>query len=362
MKRLRKREEGESYLIKNLHAPEIERHFTWNAVGLAWFGLWYGAGLVLLGAHQELSRLSPEILIVLVLPVVVLLLSLALARWDVLVLVVGAAAAAILLREGAATWPFIVPYAIGGGSAPMIQICREWERAIVLRLGKFKKVKGPGVFFLIPLIDTVAKRVDVRIRVTDFAAETTLTRDSVPVTVDALCFWLVWDAEKAVLEVENYVDAVVLSAQTALRAAISSNDLSTLLYDGEKIEEEVRKQVDQKTTEWGITIPHIEMTEIEIPPELQKAMSNVAQAEREKRARILLSEAERDVASRLEEAARVYEGNPTALKLKRLAVIADGFRNGNSMVLVPSDLPVELSEEGVFGLKALSETRKSGGT
>ncbi len=360
MKRLRKNEESEGYLIKNLHAPEIERHFAWNSVALAWYGLLYCAGLVAFGERQKLSELTPEILVILIVPVVVLLISLALARWDLLVLLVGVSAAAILLREGAAAWPFVVPYVIGGGSAPMIQICREWERAIVLRLGKFRKVKGPGVFFLVPFIDTVAKRVDVRIRVTDFAAETTLTRDSVPVTVDALCFWLVWDAEKAILEVENYVDAVVLSAQTALRAAISSNDLSTLLYDGEKIEEEVRKQVDQKTTEWGITIPHIEMTEIEIPPELQKAMSNVAQAEREKRARILLSEAEREVATRLEEAARVYEGNPTALKLKRLAVIADGFRSGSSMVVVPSDLPDELSEDGVFGLKALSEARKSG--
>jgi regulator of protease activity HflC (stomatin/prohibitin superfamily) len=238
---------------------------------------------------------------------------------------------------------------------------KEWERAIILRLGKFKKVKGPGLFLVWPFIDSVIRKVDLRIRVTDFAAETTLTLDSVPITVDALCFWLVWDAEKAILEVENYMEAVVLSSQTALRAAISSNDLTTLLSGGEKIEEEVRKQVDRKTTEWGITIQHIEITEIKIPEELQKALSYLAIAEREKKARILLSDAEIAVAQKLEEASRIYQNNQVALRLKNLSILQEGFKNGNSMVLVPSQLPEELNQDNVFGLKALNELNQAKG-
>jgi regulator of protease activity HflC (stomatin/prohibitin superfamily) len=158
-----------------------------------------------------------------------------------------------------------------------------------------------------------------------------------------------------------YVEAVVLSSQTALRAAISSNDLSTLLADGEKIEEEVRKQVDRKTTDWGITIQHIEITEIKIPDELQKAMSFLAQAEREKKARVLLSEAEKEIARKLDEAAQVYAENPIALKLKNLSILQEGFKNGNSMVLVPSGLPEDLNQDNIFGLKALSEVHAKRG-
>jgi regulator of protease activity HflC (stomatin/prohibitin superfamily) len=281
-----------------------------------------------------------------------------LPRWEtafILLIATSAAAGAL----GPSGWRFLPAYWLAALVGPALQIVREWERAIVLRLGKMRKVRGPGLFVLFPLIDTVARKVDLRIRVTDFAAETTLTRDSVPVTVDALCFWLVWDAEKAILEVENYLEAVVLSSQTALRAAISSNDLSTLLADGEKIEEDVRKQVDSKTTEWGITVQHIEITEIIIPEELQRAMSQAAQAEREKKARVLLAEAEKQVAARLQEASGVYRDDPVALRLRNLAVLQEGFRKGNSMVLVPSQLPDELSREDVFGLKALRETRKA---
>ncbi|MCL2270909.1 MAG: SPFH domain-containing protein, partial [Treponema sp.] len=159
-----------------------------------------------------------------------------------------------------------------------IRKANEWERAIVLRFGKFQKVKGPGLFFLIPVADRVAQIVDLRIRVSDFSTQKTLTGDSVTVNVDAICFWLVWDPQKAVLEVENYIDAVVLSSKTALRNSISSHDLSTFLERSDLIEKQIQEDVDKKTTEWGITVLHIEITDIQIPEALQDSLSRVAQA------------------------------------------------------------------------------------
>jgi regulator of protease activity HflC (stomatin/prohibitin superfamily) len=241
---------------------------------------------------------------------------------------------------------------------PSVRKLDEWERAIVLRLGRFHKVKGPGLFFLIPLADRIARVVDLRIRVTDFSAQETLTRDSVTVTVDALCFWLVWDPEKAVLEVENYGDAVVLSAKTALRNAISSHDLSTFLEHGEVIQKQIQEEVDRKTTEWGITIQHIEITAIQIPQELQDSLSRLAQAEREKKGRVLLAEAEIEIARKLEEAVTIYAKNEPAMKLKILSILNEGLKAGNSMMLVPSSITGELKAKDIFGLEALAELRR----
>ena len=234
----------------------------------------------------------------------------------------------------------------------------EWERAIVLRLGKFRKVKGPGLFFLIPLVDRIAQTVDMRIRVSDFSAQKTLTGDSVTVDVDALCFWLVWDPQKAVLEVENYVDAVVLSSKTALRSAVSSHELSTFLERGDLIEKEIQEDVDRKTTEWGITVLHIEITDVQIPGDLQDSLSRVAQAEREKKARILLAEAEIVIASKLEEAVKIYSRNEPAMKLKILSILNEGLKAGNSMMLVPNSITEELKTKDIFGLQALNELKK----
>jgi regulator of protease activity HflC (stomatin/prohibitin superfamily) len=239
-----------------------------------------------------------------------------------------------------------------------VQKRNEWERAIVLRFGRFRRVEGPGLFFLVPLADRIAKTVDLRIRVTDFAAQETLTRDSVTVTVDALCFWLVWDPEKAVLEVENYSEAVILSAKTALRNAISSHDLSIFLEHGEVIQKQIQEEVDRKTTEWGITIQHIEITDIQIPEELQDSLSRIAQAEREKKGRILLAEAEIEIAKKLEEAVLVYAKNEPAMKLKILSILNEGLKAGSSMMLVPNSIAEELKTKDVFGLKALSELRQ----
>ncbi len=351
-------EKKQSYLIKNLQEWEPERHFAWNTVSVIWFLLFFAAGISLAAARGSLPDHVLKTGLIFLSPIILLLATLLLSRWESLFIFIAVTSLWDAVRLESSALPFLMLYWIGCMGL-MFQTAKEWERVIVLRLGKFHKVKGPGLFILVPFIDAIAKRVDLRIRVTDFAAETTLTLDSVPVTVDALCFWLVWDAEKAVLEVENYVEAVVLSSQTALRAAISNNDLTTLLANGEKIEEEIRKQVDHKTTEWGITIQHIEATEIKIPAELQETMSHIAQAEREKRAHILLSEGEKEVAARLDEASRVYKENPIAMTLKKLGVLQDGFEKGNSMVLVPSRLPEEINEEDVFGLKALSELHKA---
>jgi len=239
-----------------------------------------------------------------------------------------------------------------------IRKANEWERAIVLRFGKFRKVKGPGLFFLFPIADRVAQVVDLRIRVSDFSTQKTLTGDSVTVNVDAICFWFVWDPKKAILEVENYVDAVVLSSKTALRNSISSHDLSTFLERSDLIEKQIQEEVDKKTTEWGITVLHIEITDIQIPEALQDSLSRVAQAEREKKGRILLAEAEIQIARKLEEAAQIYLRNQPAMKLKILSILNEGLKAGNSMMLVPNSIAEELETKDIFGLKALNEVKK----
>ncbi|MDR2494875.1 MAG: slipin family protein [Spirochaetaceae bacterium] len=243
---------------------------------------------------------------------------------------------------------------------PSLQKVEEWERAIVLRFGRFRRVCGPGLFPLIPLADRVAEIVDLRIRVADFAAQETLTLDSVTVTVDALCFWLVWDPEKAVLEVQDYEEAVILSAKTALRNALSSHDLTTFLERRDIIEQEMRSAVDRKTTEWGITVQHVEITEVQIPEALQDSLSRLAQAEREKKSRVLLAEAEIAIARKLEEAVAVYRDNEPALKLKILSILSEGLKAGNSMMLVPNSIAEELTTKDIFGLEALRELKKTG--
>jgi regulator of protease activity HflC (stomatin/prohibitin superfamily) len=214
----------------------------------------------------------------------------------------------------------------------------EWERAVILRLGRFHRVAGPGLFIRLPFIDSVAEKIDIRIRVSDFSAQETLTLDSVTVTVDALCFWHIWDPEKALLEVENYEEAVILSSKTALRKAVSGHDLSAFLAHGELVEDRIRGDVDKKTTDWGITVHHIEITDVQVPEELQDALSRKAQAEREREGRVLLADAEIEIARKLEEAVAVYSRDGTALRLKILSILNEGLKAGNSMMLVPNSL------------------------
>ncbi|MDR1352852.1 MAG: hypothetical protein LBK05_06175 [Treponema sp.] len=241
---------------------------------------------------------------------------------------------------------------------PSVKKAEEWQRAIVLRLGRFQRAAGPGLFFLLPVIDRVSQYIDIRIRVTDFSAQETLTGDSVPVNADAFAFWLVWDPQKAALEVENYEEAVVLASKAALRNAVSKNDLTTFLARGDLIEKQIREEVERQTTEWGITVQYIEITDIQIPAPLQDSLSRLAVAEREKKGRILLAEAEIEIAKKLETAVSVYAKNEPALKLKILSILNEGLKAGNSMMLIPSSITEELKAKDIFGLEALAELRR----
>ncbi|MDR2136389.1 MAG: hypothetical protein LBO76_07220 [Treponema sp.] len=350
-------------LVARRGAPERNRDFTLSAAGLGF--LCVAALFVLAGLAQGSGFPSlPELGVLLGVPALALLCMTLYPRWaaalKVFIILCCAAGAGWFFRPDFPYGLSLLFAALAILVVPSVQKLDEWERAIVLRFGRFHRVKGPGLFVIIPLADRVAQTVDLRIRVTDFVAQETLTGDSVTVTVDALCFWLVWDPEKAVLEVENYEDAVILSAKTALRNAISSHSLSTFLEHGEVIQKQIQEEVDRKTTEWGITIQHIEITDIQIPEELQDSLSRLAQAEREKKGRVLLAEAEIEIAKKLEEAVIIYAKNEPAMKLKVLSILNEGLKAGNSMMLVPNSITEELKAKDIFGLEALAELRQKG--
>ncbi len=236
--------------------------------------------------------------------------------------------------------------------APGIEVISQWDKIVVLRLGRFHKVRGPGPLLLLPLFDSIAGYVDTRIRVTDFSAEKSLTRDTVPVHVDALAFWMVWDANRAVLEVQHFEQAISLSAQTALRASIGANDLSTLLGERERLGREIQQIVDAKTSPWGITILSVEFKEILIPKELEDALSQEAQASREHEARAILARTEAQIASSYAEAAETYRDDPTALQLRAMSMIYEGIRQKGGLVLVPSDALRSMNLGTVLAAKA----------
>jgi regulator of protease activity HflC (stomatin/prohibitin superfamily) len=238
---------------------------------------------------------------------------------------------------------------------PSLQVVLQWDKVVVLRLGRFQQVHNPGPFFLLPLLDRCAAFVDTRIRVTDFSAEKILTRDTVPVHVDALAFWMIWDARKAILEVEDFLEAVTLSAQTALRDSIGKYSLTTLLSERETLYQEIQTILDAKTNPWGITILSVEFTDIVLPPELEDVMSKQAQAEREKEARLFLAKAEREVAKEFSDAAEVYRGNPEALNLRAMNMVYDGIKNNGSLVLLPSGALENMNLGSVMGVSSLAE-------
>jgi regulator of protease activity HflC (stomatin/prohibitin superfamily) len=215
-------------------------------------------------------------------------------------------------------------------------MAHHWEKAVILRLGRYHRLRGPGIFLAFPIIDRVTRFVDTRIRATDFSAEKTITMDTVPVHVDALAFWMIWDATRAILEVESFLEAVVLSAQTALRDAIGRHDLADLLAERERIGKEIRQTLDRKTNPWGITILSIEFTDIIIPRELEDAMSKRAQAERERQSRVILGTAEVEISEKFVEAARRYREDPSALHLRGMNMIYEGIKQRGTIVLLPS--------------------------
>ena len=240
------------------------------------------------------------------------------------------------------------------------QIAQQWERMVVLRLGRFIGLRGPGLFWIVPFIDTVPKRIDQRVITSGFAAEQTLTMDTVPVNVDAVLFWMVVDAEKAALEVQNYASAVSWAAQTALRDIIGRTSLANLLRGREQIEAELQALIDKRTTPWGVTVESVEMRDIVIPSQLQEAMSREAQAMREKQARIILGEAEMEIAKSFEAASHVYQGNPTALHLRAMNMLYEGLKEKGALMLVPSSAVESMGMGGLLGAAAMHQRALTG--
>jgi regulator of protease activity HflC (stomatin/prohibitin superfamily) len=237
-----------------------------------------------------------------------------------------------------------------------LRIALQWDRAVVLRLGRFHGLKGPGVFWLVPFIDQVARYVDMRIRATEFYSESTLTKDTVPVNVDAICFWMVWDAQKSVLEVENYYRAIVLSAQTALRDIIGTHTLAEMLTQREQLGKALQEVLDHKTNPWGITVQSVEVRDVIIPQGLEDAMSKQAQAERERQARIILGTAETEIASKFVEAAQPYQNNPVAVHLRAMNMLYEGLKEKGSMIIVPSTAVESMNLGAMGGLAALGRS------
>jgi regulator of protease activity HflC (stomatin/prohibitin superfamily) len=235
------------------------------------------------------------------------------------------------------------------------RIAQQWERAIVLRLGKYQGVRGPGLFWIIPFIDTIASWIDQRVMTTGFAAEETLTSDTVPVNVDAVLFWMVHDPIKAALEVQDYAQAVSWAAQTGLRDIIGRTSLSDLLRGREQIEGELKILIDERSQPWGVTVQAVEMRDVIIPTSLQDAMSREAQATREKAARIILGEAEVEIAHLFDEAAKQYQGNPTALHLRAMNILYEGLKEKGALMLVPSSAVESMGLGGMLGAAALAQ-------
>ncbi len=240
-----------------------------------------------------------------------------------------------------------------------LKIANQWDRAVILRLGRFHRLKGPGLFFIVPIIESIVQTVDMRIRATDFNSESTLTKDTVPVNVDAICFWMVWDAKKAILEVENFYLAIALSAQTALRDIIGTHELADMLTHRGELGNRLKEILDEKTNPWGITVQSVEIRDIIIPKDLEDAMSKQAQAERERQARIILGTAETEIAQKFAAAAKQYEANPMAMHLRGMNMLFEGLKEKGSMIIVPSSALETMNLGAISGLAALSQTHMS---
>jgi regulator of protease activity HflC (stomatin/prohibitin superfamily) len=236
-----------------------------------------------------------------------------------------------------------------------IKIIDQWEKVAVLRFGKYRALRGPGLVVIVPIVDTLSRYVDQRVRVSTVFAESTLTRDTVPVSVDAIFFWLVWNAEKSILEVENFTDAITLSAQTALRESIDRHDLAQMVAERDLMGHELQKILDEKMTPWGITVQSVEIRDVRIPPSLENAMSQQAQAERERQARIILGDAEVQVSEKFAEASRVYESNPGALHLRGMNMLYEAMRDKGSMVIVPSSAIDSMGLGGTLATAAVAK-------
>src|SRR3990172_3286315 len=236
-----------------------------------------------------------------------------------------------------------------------LKVASQWEKVIILRLGRFHKLAGPGAFWILPIVDTLPNWIDHRVMVTPFSAEKTLTKDTVPVDVDAVLFWVVWDAEKAALEVADYRAAIAWAAQTALREIIGQSVLADILVGRAKMDAELQKIIDERTTPWGITVQSVEIRDVIIPPDLENAMSRQAQAERERQARIILGESEKQIAASFAEASQAYITNPTALHLRAMNMLFEGLKEKGALVIVPSSAVDMMNLGGISGVVALAQ-------
>jgi regulator of protease activity HflC (stomatin/prohibitin superfamily) len=236
-----------------------------------------------------------------------------------------------------------------------LKVASQWEKAIVLRLGKFHALRGPGLFWIMPIIDAIPSWIDHRVMVTAFSAEKTLTKDTVPVDVDAVLFWVVWDAEKAALEVKDYQSAIAWAAQTALRDIIGRMMLADILVGRSAIDEELQHIIDERTTPWGVTVNSVEIRDIVIPQDLEDAMSRQAQAERERQARVILGESEKQIAASFSEASKVYVDNPTALHLRAMNMLFEGLKEKGALVIVPSSAIDTMNLGGLSGVVSLAQ-------
>jgi regulator of protease activity HflC (stomatin/prohibitin superfamily) len=238
-----------------------------------------------------------------------------------------------------------------------IRMADQWERVAVLRFGKYIGLRGPGLFHLIPIVDRLSRFVDQRVRVANVSAESTLTRDTVPVNVDAIVFWLIWNAEKSILEVQDFTQAIMLSAQTALRESIGRHELHQMVAERELLGQELAKILDAKTTPWGITVQSVEIRDVQIPPALQDAMSRQAQAERERQARIILGQAEKEIAESFNQASLIYQHNPTALHLRAMNMLYEAIKEKGAMVIVPSSAVETMGLGGMLGTASMGGTK-----
>jgi regulator of protease activity HflC (stomatin/prohibitin superfamily) len=236
-----------------------------------------------------------------------------------------------------------------------IQVVQPWERVAMMRLGRYVGLRGPGFFHIIPVIETISAIVDQRVRVHSVSAESTLTRDTVPVNVDANMFWMVWNAEKAILEVEDFIEAVNMSAQTALRESIGRHELAQMITEREMMGRELQRILDEKTNPWGITIQSVEIRDVRIPETLENAMSQEAQAERERRARVILGQAEVQVSDQFAQASRVYSENPGALHLRAMNMLYEAIKERGSMVIVPSSAVETMGLGGTLATTAIAK-------
>jgi regulator of protease activity HflC (stomatin/prohibitin superfamily) len=274
----------------------------------------------------------------------------------------------ILISSGAAVWMALSRVRVGWIIAEVLilniiglyillafKVAEQWEKAILLRLGRFIGLKGPGPFWIIPIVDTIPAWIDHRVMVTSFTAERTLTKDTVPVDVDAVLFWVVWDAEKAALEVEDYRAAIAWAAQTALREIIGQMELADILVGRARMDAELQHIIDDRTTPWGITVQSVEIRDIVIPGGLEDAMSRQAQAERERQARVILGESEEQIADSFAKAAEAYRDNPTALHLRAMNMLFEGLKEKGAMVIVPSSAVDTMNLGGLMGMTSMAD-------